>query len=115
MIGAITLTSCASDAECTRSVCRSSEISRFPTTTASATLYLSSSSTGATGQSCPVGGLDSARCWYQTFHSSNEMWIRLSSFLCARTASAVALTDSTKWSMSTAEARNEPRSPSSSQ
>jgi len=38
MIGAITLTSWASDAACTRSVWRSSEISRLPTTTASATL-----------------------------------------------------------------------------
>lgn len=38
MIGAITLTSWASDAECTRSVCRSSEISSDPTTMASATL-----------------------------------------------------------------------------
>ena len=93
MIGAITLTSWAIEAACTRSVCRSSEISRFPTTTASATLYRSSSSTGATGQSFPFGGRDSARCWYQTFHSSNETWIRLLTFLCARTASAVAATE----------------------
>ncbi|MNC69787.1 hypothetical protein D3C75_1205180 [compost metagenome] len=89
-------------------------MSMLPTTTASATLYLSSSSTGATGQSSPDGGTDSARFWYQTFHSSNEMWIRLATFLCARTPSATALTESMKWSMSTAEARNDPRSPSSS-
>ncbi len=38
MIGAITLTSWASDAEVTRSLCLSSVISRLPTTTASATV-----------------------------------------------------------------------------
>src|SRR5665648_785840 len=38
MIGAITFTSCARLAACTRSLCRSREISRLPTTTASATL-----------------------------------------------------------------------------
>ena len=37
MIGAITLTSCASDALVTRSACFSSEMSRLPNTTASAT------------------------------------------------------------------------------
>ncbi len=37
MIGAITLTSWASDALVTRSACLSSEISRLPNTTASAT------------------------------------------------------------------------------
>ena len=85
MIGAMTLTSCASDAACTRSVLRRSEMSRFPTTTASATLYRSSRSTGATGQSSPVGGLDSARFWYQTFHSSKEMLMRFVCLPAART------------------------------
>jgi hypothetical protein len=37
MIGAITLTSWARDAAVTRSACRSSEMSRLPTTTASST------------------------------------------------------------------------------
>ena len=37
MIGAITLTSCASEADVTRSACLSSEMSRLPTTTASST------------------------------------------------------------------------------
>ena len=37
MIGAMTLTSWASDADVTRSACLSSEISRLPTTTASIT------------------------------------------------------------------------------
>jgi hypothetical protein len=37
MIGAITLTSWASEAEVTRSACLSSEMSRLPTTTASST------------------------------------------------------------------------------
>ena len=44
---AITLTSWASDAEVTRSLCLRSVISRLPTTTASATVSTSSSRRGA--------------------------------------------------------------------
>ena len=64
----------------------------------------------------PVGGLDSARSWYQTFHSSNEMWIRLVCLLVR--AHVVRGRDSpTRRSGPCPRRRpgSEPRSPSSSQ
>ena len=92
-------------------------MSSEPTTTASVTLYPSSSRRGASGHSS---------CWkvferashsgrYQTFHSSKERVIRLLDFSRAPTWSAVATTASMKDSMSTAEARKESTSPSSGQ
>jgi len=71
-----------------------------------------SSSGGATGQSSPDGVTDASRPRYQTFHSSNEMAIRVVCLPAARTASAVATTSSMNESMLTAEARNEAMSPS---
>ena len=99
-IGAMTLTNCAWLAILTRSPCRSSEFSRVPTTTASVTLYLSSMTRGCSRHPAfaTLWGWSwvSRPRWYQTFHSSKE---RLMCFLCfpfARTASAVAMTDSMK-------------------
>ena len=96
----MTLTSCAWLAILTRSPWRSSELSRVPTTTASVTLYLSSMTRGCSRQPalatlCGWSSVSRPR-WYQTFHSSKD---RLMCFLClplARTASAVAMTDSMK-------------------
>ena len=100
MIGAMTLTSCARDAERTRSACCSRVISRSPKTTASSTLYWSSSWRGATGQSsgrrCFACLLATSECRYQTFHSSNEIMMRLSLLRAAATWSAVATTCSMK-------------------
>ncbi|WP_227497179.1 hypothetical protein [Planctomonas psychrotolerans] len=99
-IGAITFTSCAWFAIFTRSPWRSSEFSSVPTTTASVTLYSSSITRGCSRHPafetlCGWSSVSRPR-WYQTFHSSNE---RSMNFLClprARTASAVATTDSMK-------------------
>ena len=67
---------------------------------------------GAIGHAV-VSRVASKRFRYQTFHSSNEMLSFFLVFSRAPTLSAVATTLSTKWSMSTAEARKLSRSPSS--
>ena len=113
MIGAITFASCARHATATRSLCRSSEISRLPTTTASVTLYSSSIRRGATSHWSCGPSVRRDRSPYQTFHSSKEMPIFLLLLSSAPTWSAVATTASMKRSMFTAEARNDAVSPSS--
>lgn len=110
-IGAITLASCAWQATPTRSACRSSVISRSPTTTASTAVKSSSMSAGASTQP-----RRSRSAWrrdsYQTFHSSKEIFSFRVCRCLAATWSAVATTSLMKLSMSTAEARMLARSPS---
>src|SRR5258705_6171911 len=88
-IGAITLTSWAWQATGTRSLWRSRQISRPPTTTASATVYSSSMSRGAMLHSVG-GGADWKRDRYHTFHSSKERVIFFLLRNRAPTLSAVA-------------------------
>ncbi|MCY1235130.1 hypothetical protein D9M72_477350 [compost metagenome] len=114
MIGAITLTSCARLAEWTRSVLRSSVMRRSPTTTASATVYRSSRSTGATGQSLPAGDFDSSRLMCQTFHSSKEMFTCLVDFLTDFTWSICATMSLMNASIRCPDERCSCRSPKSS-
>src|SRR4051812_22236440 len=109
----IELTSCAWQADVTRSLLRSNVTSREPTTTASATVYASSLSRGATVQSSGIP-VALSRFRYQTFHSSNEMLIRLLVDSFAATWSAVDTTSWMKPSMLTDEARKLARSSSSS-
>jgi len=95
----------------TRSLLRSSVTSKDPTTTASATVYASSLSRGATVQS--FGRSRSCISWtYQTSHSSKEMLIFLLVESRAATWSAVATTSWMKLSMFRDEARKLARSSS---
>ena len=106
-MGAMTLTSWARQAAVTRSLCRSSAISRLPTTTASVTVYSSSITRGATAHSSATGAAWK-RDRYQTFHSSNESMMRFRLRRRAPTLSAVDTTLWTTWSRSTDEARKLP-------
>ena len=116
MIGAITLTSWARQATVTRSLCRSSEISRLPTTTASVTLYSSSSSRG---RHRPVvarlGGLGSDAALVPDVPLvEGDVDLLACACSCAPTWSAVATTDVDEVvHVDGARPGSEPRSPSS--
>ena len=67
---------------------------------------MSSSRRGATGQlPMPSGVLLGSSPWYQTFHSSNEMYTSCVLFRWAFVAAMVAATSLMKPSISTPEAR----------
>ena len=85
-----------SDAEVTRSLRLRSVISRLPTTTASATVYTSSSCRGAWRHSSLTSWASWCCVMYQTFHSSKEMLIFLFERFLYPTWSAVATTVSMK-------------------